>query len=65
MSAPTWNDKFELTDVPHSVVNIQDYFEYFLNKHGENIDNPSIRIYVNKIKMKLHLKLKPDVIIIF
>ena len=30
MSAPTWNDKFELPDGSYSVSNIQDYFEYIL-----------------------------------
>ena len=28
ISAPTWNDKFELTHRLYSVSNIQDYFEY-------------------------------------
>ena len=28
ISAPTWNDKFELPDGSYSVSNIQDYFEY-------------------------------------
>ena len=29
ISAPTWNDKFELPDGSNSVSNIQDYFELF------------------------------------
>ena len=28
ISAPTWNDKFELPDGLYSVSDIQDYFEY-------------------------------------
>ena len=28
ISAPTWNDKFELPDGSYSVSGIQDYFEY-------------------------------------
>ena len=28
ISAPTWNDKFELPDRSYSVSDIQDYFEY-------------------------------------
>ena len=43
ISAPTWNDKFELPDGSYSASNIQDYFEYILKKHGENIDNPSVK----------------------
>ena len=51
------NDEFELPDGSYSVSDIQDYFEYILKKHGEKIDNPSIRIYVNKIKTGYHLQL--------
>ena len=50
ISAPTWNDKFELPDGSSSISGIQDYFEYILKKHGEDIDNPSVQIYVNKIE---------------
>ena len=49
ISAPTWNDKFELLDGLYSVSDIQDYFEYILEKHGEDIDELSVQIYVNKI----------------
>ena len=40
---------------------IQDYFEYILEKHGE--DKPSVQIYVNK--SGLHLKLKMGIVINF
>ena len=30
ISAPTWNEKFELPDTSYSVENIQDYLDYFL-----------------------------------
>ena len=36
ISAPTWNDKFELPDEFYSVSDIQDYFEYIL-KNMEKI----------------------------
>ena len=39
-----WNDKSEFPDGSYSVSDIQDYFEYFLKRNGENTDNPSIRI---------------------
>ena len=58
ISAPTWNDKFELPDGLYSVSNIQDYFKYILKKHGENIDKPSVQIYVNKIKNRVPFKIK-------
>ena len=47
ISASTWNDEFELPDRSYSISDIQDSFEYILKKHNENIDNPSIKIYVN------------------
>ena len=58
ISAPTWNDKFELPDGSYSVSNIQDYFEHVLKKHGENTDNPSVKIYVNKIKNGITFRIK-------
>ena len=57
ISAPTWNDKFELPDGLYSVLDIQDYFEYILKKHGEKIDKPSVLIYVNKIEHRVIFKL--------
>ena len=58
ISAPTWNDEFELPDGSYSVSNIQDYFEYILKKHGENTDKPSVQIYVNKIENRVICKIK-------
>ena len=58
MSTPTWNDKFELPDGSYSVSDIQDYFEYILKKHGEDIDKPSVQIYVNKIENRVRFKIK-------
>ena len=59
-SAPTWNDEFELPDGSGSVWDIQDYFEYILKKHGEDIDEPSVQIYVNKIENRLIFKTKNE-----
>ena len=42
ISAPTWSDEFQLPDGSYSISDIQDYFEYILKKHSENVDNPSI-----------------------
>ena len=57
ISAPTWNDKFELPDGSYSVSDIQDYFLYILKKHGENTNKPSKQIYVNKIENRVKRKL--------
>ena len=40
ISVPTWSDKFELPDGSYSISDIQDYFEYILQKHSESVDNP-------------------------
>ena len=58
ISTPTWSGKFELLDGSYSISDIQDYFEYILKKRGEDIDKPSVQIYVNKIENRVTLKLK-------
>ena len=58
ISAPTWNDEFELQDGSYSVSYVQDNFEYLLKKHGEDIDKPSVQIYVNKIEKRITFKIK-------
>ena len=40
ISAPTWNEEFELPDGSCAVSDIQDYFEYILKKHSESVANP-------------------------
>ena len=46
ISAPTWNDEFQLPDELYSISDIQDYFEYILKeKHNGSIDNPSVRMF--------------------
>ena len=47
-----------MPDGSYSVSDIQDYFEYILKKHGENIDNPSVKIYVNKIENRITFRIK-------
>ena len=42
ISAPTWNDEFQLPGESYSVSDIQDYFKYIFKKHGENTNKPSI-----------------------
>ena len=58
MSALAWNEEFELPDGSNSISGIQYYFEYILKKLGENAVNPSIRIYINKIKNRVTFKIK-------
>ena len=47
-----------MPDGSNSVSNIQDYFEYIFKKHGENIDKPSVKIYVSKIENRTTFKIK-------
>ena len=58
ISAPTWSEEFELPDESYSISDIQDYFEYILKKHSESVDNPSIRMYINRIENRITFKIK-------
>ena len=58
ISAPTWSEEFKLPGGSYSVLDIQDYFEYILKKHSESVDNPSIRMYVNRIENRITFKIK-------
>ena len=58
ISTPTWSDEFELPNGSYSISDIQDYFEYILEKHSENVDNPSIKMFVNKIENRITFKIK-------
>ena len=41
----------------YSISDIEDYYEYILKKHGEDIDKPSVQIYVNKIENRVTFKI--------
>ena len=58
ISAPTWNDNFDLPDGSYSIADIQDYFEFLINKHETLTENPPVKIYVNKIKNRIVFKIK-------
>ena len=58
ISAPTWNDKLEFPDRSCSVSDIQGYFKNILKKHGENIDNLSVKIYIYKIENRIKFRIK-------
>ena len=58
ISAPTSNDEFELQDRSYSISDMQDYFEYTLKKHGEDIDKPRVQIYANKIENGVTFKIE-------
>ena len=56
--APTWNEEFDLPDGLYSVSDIQDYLKYILKTLETVTDNPSIKIYVNKIENRIAFKIK-------
>ena len=58
ISAPTWNEEFELPNGSYFVSDIQDYFEYILKKYEAVTDNPSTMIYINKIEKRITFKIK-------
>ena len=58
ISASTWSEELELPDGSYSVSDIQDYFEYILKKHSESVDNPSIRMYINRIENRITFNIK-------
>ena len=55
--APTC-DELELPNGSYLISDTQDYFEYILKKHSENVDNPSIKLYINKIENRITFKIK-------
>ena len=57
ISAPTWNETFDLPDGSYSIDDIQDYFEFIMKKHVLLTDKPSIKIYSNKIKNRIVFKI--------
>ena len=58
ISAPTWNDTFDLPDGCYCIENIQDYFEFIIKKHETLTEYPPIEIYLNKIKNRIVFKIK-------
>ena len=58
ISAPTWNDTFDLPDASYSISDIQDYFEFIINKRKTLTENPPLQIYVNRIKNRIVFEIK-------
>ena len=58
ISAPTWNETFDLPDGSYSISDIQDYFEFIIKKHETLTENPPVQIYPNKIKNRIVSKIK-------
>ena len=58
ISAPAWNDTFDLPDGSYSIEDIQDYFEFIINKHETLSENPPVQNrIVFSIKMGYKIEL--------
>ena len=58
MSAPKLHQEFDLPHGLYYISDIQDYFEYILKNQEKVTDNPSMRIYINKIENGITFKIK-------
>ena len=58
ISAPTWNDTFDLHDASYFIEDIQDYFEFIIKKHDTLTENHPVQIYPNKIKNRIVFNIK-------
>ena len=58
ISAPTWNEKFELPDGSYSISDIQHCLEYIFKKYRTATYNLSIKKYLKKIENKIAFKIK-------
>ena len=58
ISAPTWNDTFDVTDGSYSIAALQDYFEYIIKKHETVTGTYPVLIYVNKTNNRIAFKIK-------
>ena len=58
ISAPTWNDTFDLPDGLYKIPAIQNYIEYIIKKHETIAETVPILIYANKISNRIVFKIK-------
>ena len=47
-----------MPDGSYSITDIQDYFEFIIEKHETLTENPPVQIYPNKIKNRIIFKIK-------
>ena len=58
ISAPTWNETFDLSDGPYNIPEIQDYIEYIIKKHEKIGETAPILIYTNTVTNRIVFKIK-------
>ena len=58
ISAPTWNEIFDLPDGLYNISEIQDYIEYIIKEHKTVGENAPILIYTNTVNNRIVFKIK-------
>ena len=58
ISAPTWNETFDLPDGSYNISEIQNYIEYIIKKHETIGETAPILIYANTIHNRIVFKIK-------
>ena len=58
ISAPRWNDTFDVPGGSYSIAALQNYFEYIIKKHEFIADVYPVLIYVNEINNRIVFKIK-------
>ena len=58
LSAPPWNETFDLPDGSYNIPTIQTYFECMIKKHETIADTAPILIYANYVINKIVFKIK-------
>ena len=58
ISAPTWNETFDLPDGSYNISEIQNYIEYIIKKRETIGENVPILIYANTINNRIVFKIK-------
>ena len=58
ISAPTWNDTFDVPDGSYSIAALQNYFEYIIKKHKTITTTSPVIIYVNETNNRIVFKIK-------
>ena len=58
ISAPMWNDTFDVPDGSYSITALQNYFQCIIKKHETIADVSPVLIYVNKINNRIVFKIK-------
>ena len=58
ISAPTWNETFDLPDGSYNIPAIQDYLEYIIKEHETITNTAPILIYANNVINRIVCKIK-------